>query len=183
MVRVLANAFADDPVFEHMLPLGIRRRDERLHRLFSLDVSRSTRLGGAWTSSDGAAAAIWYPPGQWRPGTWEALRQTPTAMRAFGRHLSVASRTQNAMYTHHPERPHWYLYYLGTELHRRGTGVGAAIMHPALELCDQKRLPAYLEATSERNRTFYLRHGFVDMDTLELPDDGPTLYAMWREPQ
>ncbi|MGY1680516.1 GNAT family N-acetyltransferase [Geodermatophilus sp. SYSU D01176] len=183
VVHVLADAFADDPVFEHMLPHGIRRREERIRRLFGMDVRRSTRLGGAWISSDGAAAAVWYPPGTWRPSSWEALWQTPTAIRVFGAQAAVASRVLSVMQEHHPQRPHWYLYYLGTESRRRGAGIGAAVMRPVLARCDGERLPAYLEATSERNRSFYLRHGFVDVETLVLPDDGPVLHAMWREPQ
>jgi hypothetical protein len=43
-------------------------------------------------------------------------------------------------------------------------------------------VPAYLEATSERNRDLYRRHGFVDREVLELPDDCPPLYPMWRDP-
>ena len=128
------------------------------------------------------AAAVWYPPGQWRASRWEVLWHTPAAIRVFGRQSAVASRVLSVLQEHHPQRPHWYLYYLGTESHERGAGIGAAVMRPVLARCDEERLPAYLEATSERNRSFYLRHGFVDVGTLALPD-GPVLYAMWREPR
>ncbi len=87
------------------------------------------------------------------------------------------------MQEHHPDEPHWYLYYLGTEPGKRGAGIGAAVMRPVLDLCDSRRLPAYLEATSPRNRTLYQRHGFVELESLVLPDGGPTMYPMWREPR
>ena len=32
-------------------------------------------------------------------------------------------------------------------------------MAPVLDRCDRERIPAYLEATSERNKALYLRHG------------------------
>jgi hypothetical protein len=64
MVQVLAEAFVADPAFEHVLPLGMSGRDRRLRRFFRDEVVRSRRLGGAWTTEDGAGAAIWYPPGR-----------------------------------------------------------------------------------------------------------------------
>lgn len=63
-----------------------------------------------------------------------------------------------------------------------GRGVGSALMRPVLETCDRDGVPAYLEATSERNKRLYLRHGFEVTDEIRLPD-GPTLWRMWRAPR
>lgn len=41
---------------------------------------------------------------------------------------------------------------------------------------------AYLEATSPDNRRLYERHGFEVTGEIVVPD-GPTLWAMWRDPQ
>ncbi len=86
------------------------------------------------------------------------------------------------MQAHHPPGPHWYLYYLATVPERQGTGIGSALLRPVLRRCDEEGSPAYLEATSQRNRVLYRRHGFVDRAEYVLPN-GPTLYPMWREPQ
>jgi GNAT superfamily N-acetyltransferase len=73
---------------------------------------------------------------------------------------------------------------VGTEPARQGQGVGAAVMQPVLDVCDRDRLPAYLEATCERNRGLYLRHGFRDVgEPLTLPGNGPEVYPMWRDPR
>ena len=183
VAAVLARAFADDPVIAYLFPPGVRRREKRLSRFFAMDLPRSERLRGTWISADGAGAAIWYPPGSWRPHMWEALRQTPAALRVFGRQLGLASRAQALMREHHPTQPHWYLYYLGTEPQQQGAGIGTATMRPVLELCDRDRLPAYLEASSTRNRALYQRHGFECLDPLVLSGTGPRMYPMWREPQ
>src|SRR3954451_969172 len=81
LASVLAEAFRDDPIFVHLLPLGIRRREARLRGFFELEVPRSVRLGGAWVSADGAGTAIWYPPDSWEPSRWQDLRQTPALLR------------------------------------------------------------------------------------------------------
>jgi GNAT superfamily N-acetyltransferase len=183
VVDVLVQAFSDDPVFVHMFPLDIHRREDRLRRFFAVELPRSERLGGAWTTVDAAGAAVWYPPGTWKPSLWLTLRQTPSMLRILGRQAAIAGRVLSTMQAHHPERPHWYLLYVGAATGRRGAGVGTALLRPVLDRCDDEILPAYLEATTDRNRALYRRHGFEELQELALPDGGPVLYPMWREPR
>jgi len=77
------------------------------------------------------------------------------------------------MQEHHPTQPHWYLYYLGTEPEKQGTGIGAAVMRPVLDLCDSHRLPVNLEASSPRNRALYQRHGFDEWEPWPCPRTDP----------
>ena len=47
---------------------------------------------------------------------------------------------------------------------------------------DIDTVPAYVEASSPRNRPLYERHGFCDTGApIDLPD-GPPLWPKWREP-
>jgi hypothetical protein len=62
-------------------------------------------------------------------------------------------------------------------------GFGAALLRPMLERCDADGVPAYLEATSPRNRALYERHGFEVTEELKLPAGGPPIWLMWREPR
>lgn len=183
LANALTDAFSEDPVFLHMLPADISKRQARLRRFFTLELPRSEGLGGAWTTSDTAGAAVWFPPNRWKPPWWHSLRQTPGMLRVFGPQAQRAGRVLTTMQDHHPRRPHWYLLYVGTVAGRRGSGVGSALLRPVLELCDTQAIPAYLEATNERNRSLYLRHGFTDLAPLQLPDGGPVVLPMWREPR
>lgn len=179
---VLAEAFADDPVLSFLLPAGISRREQRLRSFFALEAPRSHACDSAWITADETAAAIWYPPGQWRESAWTTLRHGPGQLRVFGCRLPLAGRVLLTMQSHHPVEPHWYLLYLGTTPESQGTGRGSALLRAVLDSCDAHGVPAYLEATNERNRALYLRHGFVDRDRLPLPGGGPALYPMWRDP-
>ena len=60
--------------------------------------------------------------------------------------------------------------------------VNICTSHGLLERCDADGMPAYLEATTQRNRALYLRHGFEDYGVIVLPG-GPPMWQMWREPQ
>ena len=55
-------------------------------------------------------------------------------------------------------------------------------MRPVLERADADGMPAYLEATTLRSRALYERHGFRLLDVVHMPDDGPPMWRMWREP-
>jgi GNAT superfamily N-acetyltransferase len=186
LAGVLAAAFADDPVFAHLFPAAVSRRESRLRRMFALEAARSERYGGTWITGDGAGAAVWFPPGRWKATTWEDLRDAPRWMALFGRELGFGSKAQKvreALEAHHRELPpHRYLLYLGVVPGRQGEGLGSALLRPVLEDCDRSGTPAYLEASCERNRALYARHGFTDRDPLPLPGGGPTMFPMWRDP-
>lgn len=182
LAQTLAAAFADDPAVSWVLPPRVSRRHERLLGLFGLELPRSTRLGGTWSGGDGAAAAIWYPPGQWRLPPRELAAEVSPAAKVFGAGLPKALRVLAAMERGHPSEPHWYLYYLGVEPGRQGEGLGAALLRPVLDRCDDDGVGAYLEATTERNRALYQRHGFELMAEFHLPGGGPPMWRMWREP-
>jgi GNAT superfamily N-acetyltransferase len=181
--RILAAAFADDPVFSHLLPPAMSHRPARLQKMFTLEATRSEQRSGTWVAADGAGATAWFPPGRWKSTTWEDVRDAPRWIRLFGRQLRTGQKIRTDMEAHHRLLPdHWYLLYIGVEPGRQGQGIGSALLRPVLEECDRTGTPAYLEASCERNRALYARHGFIERDPLPLAEGGPTMFPMWREP-
>ena len=63
-----------------------------------------------------------------------------------------------------------------------GPGIGTALLGPVLERCDRDGRPAYLEASSPRNRACYERNGFRVLEEYRLGRDGPPGWRMWRDP-
>ena len=80
-----------------------------------------------------------------------------------------------------PTELHWHLAFVCTRPEKQGHGTGTALIRAGLRRCDAAGDPAYLEATSERNRALYERLGFHVTSQIELPD-GPPMWGMWREP-
>jgi GNAT superfamily N-acetyltransferase len=91
-------------------------------------------------------------------------------------------RALTTLESDHPETPHYYLPIVGVEPDRQGRGIGTALMRPILDRCDQTATPAYLEATTPRNRACYLRQGFEVTEEFRFPKEGPPAWRMWREP-
>jgi ribosomal protein S18 acetylase RimI-like enzyme len=182
LAKALALAFDGDPPMQWFLP-DPATRVERARRLFEV-MLRRVHLARAhcYTTDDLAGGALWVPPGSWRLGVVEQVALLPGMLRVFGRGLGRAQRGLSVMESGHPRERHFYLDSLGVVPERQGRGLGSALMRPVLERCDADGVPAYLNAGSVRSRDLYRRHGFAVTEEFSLPDGGPPLWRMWREP-
>ncbi|HEX7323648.1 MAG TPA: GNAT family N-acetyltransferase [Mycobacterium sp.] len=184
--QTLGRAFHDDPVWTWLLP-DDKSRVARMTAFFAA-ATRHQHLagGGVEVSCDGpviGAAALWDPPGRWKPSRWAQLRMLPGVIRGFGLRSMAARAVEEMMNAVHPEEPHWYLAVLGSDPMVRGKGFGQAVMRARLDRCDAEYCPAYLESSKLANVPYYQRFGFEVIGEIALPDGGPTLWRMWREPR
>lgn len=186
LCRVLGRAFFDDPVMAWMLPDPQARR-RKLHKLFAA-LTRHHHLarGGveiASAESGIAAAALWDPPDQWRHTGAEELRAAPSMLLTFGKAVRRGMQVSELMKRSHPDEPHWYLAVIGSDPQVRGGGFGHALMRSRLDRCDAEFAPAYLESSNPDNIGYYQRFGFEVTGEITLPDGGPVMYPMWRNPR
>jgi GNAT superfamily N-acetyltransferase len=180
LAHVLALAFFDDPGSRWFFPDQARRVGD-LERWFQLALDRLyLRHHECYTTAQIAGGALWVPPGAEHLGTLEQLRLLPAAIALFGRRLPRVLRAVGGG-SKRPKERHYYLPFMGVEPASQGKGIGAALLRPVLERCDQERVGAYLEATTPRNRALYERNDFEVIDETRLPD-GPPLWLMWRDP-
>lgn len=107
----------------------------------------------------------------------------PAVLRAFRGRLAAGRVLIDLMKDQHPEEPHWYLAVLGSDPSVRGAGFGHALMQSRLMRCDVEYAPAYLESSNPDNVPYYERFGFRVTGEIKLPDDGPSLWPMWRQPR
>lgn len=187
MAGVLARAFYDDPVFTWVLR-GDARRMKVLRRGFELFLRRLW-LGHeqTYTTAGAVGAAVWEPPGQWKAPLGAQLRLLPAMVGGFGRHIPRVLSSLTRLEAGHPKepkfRPHYYLAFLGVDPVWQGRGLGGTLLAPVLSRCDAEAAPAFLEASTPRNRALYERHGFEAMDEFALGRGAPPQWRMWREPR
>jgi GNAT superfamily N-acetyltransferase len=184
--EVLADAFAEDPVFAWLIPPQVRGRDRRL-RTFFTSMSRAYLRRGkpCYLTGDASAAALWARPGAWAMPLSQVILEAVPNGQAFRLRLLHALRTQQQIEHLHAgqSRPHWYLGYLGTRRDRQGQGLGTQMLRQVLAGLDTDGVPAYLESSNEHNLTLYERNGFRVVGELQALGHGPTIWRMWREPQ
>ena len=187
VVRVLSAAFLDDPVFEWIVP----SRDERAALLPGVfeafaeayahhdETHVVVRVGTPEAAVSGVG--LWAPPGS-EPILPHVEDDFYTRIAdVAGAHLERFGTVGEIFGAAHPTDPCWFLSLLGVDAGHQGRGFGSAVLREVLDAADRAGEAAYLEATNERNRALYERHGFRHVGDLTLPD-GPTAYAMWRDP-
>jgi ribosomal protein S18 acetylase RimI-like enzyme len=181
MADMLSRAFHEDPIVEWVFQ-DEQIRPKYTRRFFA---GRARVLIGQreiHLADDGAAAAMWARPDEWRDPPLQALKELAILVPGVGRRVMHVMRGLVRVEAHHPKPPHWYLAVLGTEPDRQGEGLATALLKGVLEDCDSNEVPAYLETGTERNVAFYTRHGFKVREELRLPK-GPPIWLMWREPR
>ena len=180
--KALGAAFADDPVMSWLIRDAGRRPDVLAgnFRLLLEEIWLEHEV--TYTTETTAGAAIWDPPGKWSVSITRQIGLLPQALRVWGRSLPRALLTLARIERGHPTRSHYYLAVLGVEPESQGRGLGSALMFPILSRCDAERVPAYLEASSPRNRALYERHGFEVTKEFRVGAGAPPIWGMWRDP-
>jgi GNAT superfamily N-acetyltransferase len=182
VAATIAAGFFDDPVTQWLLPDVDRRREVILPN-FEVYVDAYLPHGETYLTADGNGAAVWLPP--------NTELFTPDQEQAFGEALADllgpdvdrVFQLEEIFAEHHPDEPLYYCQFLATVPAFQSRGIGSAFLRDMLQRADSERMPAYHEATSPRNRALYERHGYVSQGEFTLPDGGPTLWRMWRDPR
>ncbi|MFF2163192.1 GNAT family N-acetyltransferase [Streptomyces sp. NPDC058175] len=186
LVRLLDEAFMDDPVSGWVFPEPAHRR-RRHAGLMAAFIDISLSEGYVDITEDGAAAALWLsvPARPDGAGGTDEGDDGPAQLRAAvdpdnERVEEIGLLTSGI---HPRDRAHEYLWMIAVDPARQGQGLGTALMEPVLDRCDREGVASYLEASSDRSRVLYERLGFVCTGSgIALPD-GPTMWPMWRDPQ
>ncbi|GAB17744.1 putative acetyltransferase [Gordonia effusa NBRC 100432] len=171
--RVLARAFADDPVIRWLV--SDPGRDVALFRF----LDRVTH--GAPDSCDLAldgdravGAAYWDPPGH-KQSVWTAVSSFPLLLNIFRTRVRRAGEVEHIFGKLRPKEPHWYLSTIGAI--ESGRGIGTSLLHHRL---DTMTGPAYLESSKRENVPLYERFGFEVTEVVTLPGGGPQVWPMYR---
>lgn len=174
---ILAEAFFTDPFTLWWIPED-HRRTQLLPAFFRV-VGESALLGQeVYRSTDGVGVAVGMPPGG-QPTEEEMVGLAPRIGDAMAEYAERVLEFVTLMDEKHPKEPHFYLFAIGTRPRWQGQGIGSALLRAILDGCDETGTPAYLEATSERSKRLYLRHGFGVIDEIRVRDS-PPLWCMWR---
>jgi GNAT superfamily N-acetyltransferase len=182
VVEILVGAFYEDPTWAWAFPDPALRAEQQ-RRMFRLYVDGAARHPSVWLNADATAAAVWIPPGGTEMSEEQAAMVEPLLVELLGDDAPRVLALVEAFEDAHPhDVDHYYLTLLGTDPAHRGSGLGLRLLEDTLQLADDDRMPAYLEASNPVNIPLYERYGFAPYQTFSVPD-GPEVTTMWREPR
>lgn len=178
--RTLARAFDDDPMMRGFFP-DDASREAGLGRYFTTIFTRQY-VHHAVCERTEAATAFWVPPEAQANAVPDA-ETVQQLQEILGDRAPLFRDTIETAAKHTPQEPHWYLAVIGVDPAAQGQGQGAALLRSGLAKADAAGLPAYLESSKPSNLPLYEHFGFTVREELRLPEGGPTLWAMRREPR
>ena len=179
--ETLARAFLDDPLIGHFMPDADRRK-AKLPRVFRVLLKLGLPYRACHVTSGCEAVAFWRPPKQWHLSIWDYVKNGPELLVAFGGDALRVMSAMDFIEKRHPKEPHWYLQTIGTDPEKQGKGFASLIMRHQLAVADADRLPCYLESSKDTNVPIYQSFGFRLTGEIPIPNGGPTIWPMWREP-
>jgi ribosomal protein S18 acetylase RimI-like enzyme len=178
----LVEAFFMDPVWGWAFPDPNHRKTQH-GAWFQLLITSAVKHDWVWTTPAHEAVSVWLPPGRPELNDADEERLGRLLEEMMGKRAELVQEVFGCFEASHPRyRDHYYLSLLATHTDHRGSGIGMELLVANLADIDTVRMPAYLESTNPRNLRRYESVGFEVYGTFDLPDDGPTVTTMWREP-
>jgi ribosomal protein S18 acetylase RimI-like enzyme len=174
-VSTIVLGFAADPIARWVWPDSSEylRIMPQFVKAFG---GRAFEHSTAYITEGARAAALWLPPGV------EPDEAAMGAVMAQALRPEIADDMKfmlKGMAEHHPHGPHWYLPLIAADPNWIGQGLGTLLMKQALRRCDVEGITAYLESSNPRNNSFYERHGFRVIGSIQ-HGSSPTMTPMLR---
>lgn len=186
IVRLLAQAFDDDPLFRWFVREDARRT-QALQRFFEyVVVGQTLQLGDVYLGTDDQSVAAWLAPEDKspQPSLLDLLQMLPLLVEVASWRKLPRMFASAGVLEHHPKSPpHFYLQFIGVDPTVRGMGVGSTLLDATLRAVDAAGAPAYLENSNAKNLRLYERHGFRVTREIRPRDDAPPVWLMWRDAQ
>jgi ribosomal protein S18 acetylase RimI-like enzyme len=185
--ELLARAFQNAPDMKYFLGDEDRMFDKSTLRFYAAIIRTGILYGAVHTMPSMEGLAVWVGPENTNFTLSALFRSGLLGSILFMGLKPLARFVRSAIYLEKLKEksisgPHWILVQLGVEPTLQGNGIGGRLIQPILAQADEDYLNCYVESADERNLNFYRRHGFKVADKGRVPNGGPQVWAMVREP-
>ncbi|MER6314348.1 hypothetical protein ABT237_11325 [Streptomyces sp. NPDC001581] len=176
---LMSAAFHDDALTRWMIP-DERLRAELLPGFFRVFVELSAAHDAILTTPDGDAVLLFLPPGA-EPDE-DAL--DAAFAHALGKHTDALRTIARLQAQRHPHTPHYYASFGAVRPGHQQSGLMSGLLAEITARADADGVGAYTEASSPGGEAVTRRAGFDRLGAdITLPDGGPVLRPMWRNPR
>ena len=179
----LTEAFLEDPVISYLF-------EDEEYRPLLLSAFFANRLASRPDTDllllpfgyEKSAAALWETPKKNSENDSSYSGVIAATVAVLGEQwITDRLLNLNPLFEAKPKTPHWYLAFIGTRPEERGKGLASVLIAEITKICDEEKIPAYLESSNPENVSLYENHGFKVTGEVTLKN-GPTVPLMWRDP-
>ncbi len=182
MVDILEKSFVDIPGLTDWIVRKDQKYRQRLRLWFEMILRQSIQFKHAYYEPQESSVAIWYPPGSLKTSFIQDVLLIPKFLQVVGfRHFREKVIEFDRIIHKRPKEPHFYLALLGTVPCKQGKGVGSNMLNLVLNVCRDRKIPAYLESNDYAYQ-FYRRHGFEIVNEYILPNSNINIKSMMLNP-
>jgi len=179
VARVLAEAFAEDPVFLWAMPKASTRLADAT-AFFTFYLRRvNPQCREVFATSDRSAVAVVSSVDLSDRKRFQSSGETPALLNAKS---SVADYFR-WIETFRPRVDHRYLEFIGILPAYHSKGRGSVLLGHLLSMADRQGLPFWCWSSNPRNLPYYYRLGFVAGPELRWNDETPAVTPLLREPK
>ncbi|WP_235826204.1 GNAT family N-acetyltransferase [Candidatus Frankia alpina] len=189
VVETLTMAFGPDPILDWAFPRTTAHRDQWMAEFFRITTEMLLEHGGqVGVAPEYSAIAVWSPPGEpAMTGEQEAqyYQRLTEACGDCGDCGDRAVALMRALDEQHPPNlpPHFHVMFTATRPEPAAVGRAVLLVRALLKMEALRGYGLYAEASTPQNRDLWLEMGMRRVgDEIVLPDGGPSLYPIWREP-
>jgi ribosomal protein S18 acetylase RimI-like enzyme len=186
--RVLSQAFANDPLCVHMLPLE-KSRVKTLYKFFLVYGELNIKNNRGYGVGDPLqGVAYWKSPSQ---------ENLSISIKSLGKFIPLffslylagyirgkpVMQQIDVLHKKYANEPHFYLDNLGVLPSAQGKGMSSKLIRPILNMADAKKVIAYTDTVTKSNVAIYEHFGFQCVEEYAVPGTGITIWALRRPPK
>ncbi len=172
IIDILHKSFMDNKSVNFVVKQD-NKREARIRKLMEYSYFKGKHFGQIYISKDQKTCAIILDPSKQKTTLKSILWDLKLVFGCMGiSNVKKVLKRESEIKKHHPDFPFLHLWYIGVEPAEQGKAKGTEMMARIIHDAREKRLPIYLETSTERNFPFYEKLGFKvisEINTLGYP--------------
>ncbi len=181
---VIAKAFYDYPMFQHILADKLNHDNIKLFVKFLINYS--IRYADAYAISKDMEGIILFT--DYKHYKFSLVRSLRSGLLPLmkigsdaGKRFNTFDRFTLEIHKKIMKENHQYIILLGVDPDKQGQGYGKRLILPVLKMAEEKGQACYLETHGEENVLFYNKLGFKVVSEDTMPGTEIVQYAMVKE--
>jgi GNAT superfamily N-acetyltransferase len=182
-IDILSECFENNKTINWIVKQDSKRR-ERIRDLIGYSFETCLESGLIYLTDNHAGVIICSMSHDKLPVLEEAYLTLQFVLKVTGIDgIAKALKREHYIKQFHPQDGEFiYIWFIGLRKGEQGKGVGSGMLQEIIKKSNAGNLPIYLETSTERNLTFYKKHGFEVYHVSETEIFGYELYFLRRLP-